>query len=899
MHTEQQLEGPQSTFSELQSALNDHAIMAVTDPRGRITYANDNFCAISQYSRQELLGQDHRIINSGYHSKEFMRGFWATITHGRVWHGDIKNKAKDGSFYWVDTTVVPLLDDQGNPREYVAIRNDITERRNAQEALRSTNAQLSQLLEHSPVVLYVLRLDGEKIVPNMVSENVHTLLGFTVAEALSYEWWYGHLHPDDRERALESLTETLTSGSSRIEYRLRHKDGSYCWLDNAQRLVLDDAGAPLEIIGVWTDIDERKKSEEALSRQQAEMRVLFDLIPAMIWFKDAENGILRVNQRVADAAGKRVDEIEGRPSIEVYPQHAAKYHADDLEVIHSRVPKLGIVETLIGPEGKELWIQTDKVPVCDREGKAIGIVVMAQDVTERKRVEDALRTSEMRFKAMFEQAGVGVAQAELESGRFVQVNQRFCENVGYSREELMHLSFLAITHPQDVAASADMVRRMKAGEIREITLEKRYIRKDGSEVWATLTASAMWAPGETPDYIIGILQDITQRKHLEEQYRQAQKMEAIGTLAGGIAHDFNNILAAIVGYTELARMTLKENPKARGHLESVLQAASRATDLVRQILTFSRQQKLERKPIELRTVVLETINLLRAALPSTIEFDTSLATDAPTVFADATQVHQVLMNLGTNAWHAMRDQTGRLEVRLERCSVDAALAALQPRLRPGEYARISVSDTGCGMEPETMRRIFEPFFTTKAPGDGTGLGLAVVHGIMDGHDGAVIVTSHPGEGTRFDLYFPAHAAEVFVEEEEEGQVPRGQGERILFVDDEELLARLGQLTLKALGYEVEIATQPERALAMVRADPERFALVITDQTMPGMTGLSLAGQLLAIRPGLPIIMTTGYSASLTPERAQEAGIRQVLLKPTSVRSLGTSVHEAIADRLPG
>ena len=260
--------------------------------------------------------------------------------------------------------------------------------------------------------------------------------------------------------------------------------------------------------------------------------------------------------------------------------------------------------------------------------------------------------------------------------------------------------------------------------------------------------------------VVGMAEDITEYRTLEEQFRQAQKMEAIGTLAGGIAHDFNNILAAISGYTELARMTLKENPEVREHLGAVLQAASRATDLVRQILTFSRQQPPERRPIQLRPVVAESLKLLRATIPSTIEFDTSLAADAPTVLADATQIHQILMNLGTNAWHAMKDRTGRLQVKLEKCVVDAAHAATQPRLRPGVYARVSVSDTGCGMDQATLRRIFEPFFTTKPPGEGTGLGLAVVHGIMDSHDGAVTVYSQPGEGTVFHLYFPAHAGEA-------------------------------------------------------------------------------------------------------------------------------------------
>ena len=385
-----------------------------------------------------------------------------------------------------------------------------------------------------------------------------------------------------------------------------------------------------------------------------------------------------------------------------------------------------------------------------------------------------------------------------------------------------------------------------------------------------------------------------ERKHLEEHYRQAQKMEAIGTLAGGIAHDFNNILGAVVGYTDLARMVLEGNPEVRKHLDAVMQATRRAADLVRQILTFSRQQPLERRPIQLRPVVAETVGLLRATIPSTIEFDVSLATDAPTVLADSTQIHQILMNLGTNAWHAMKDGTGQLQVKLEKFEVDAAQSAMEPRLRPGAYARVAVGDSGCGMDQATLRRMFEPFFTTKAPGEGTGLGLSVVHGIVDAHDGVVTVESQPGKGTMFHLYFPAHAGTPMPPPPKENNVARGHGERVLVVDDEELLARLMQKGLTALGYQAECMTQPEAALALVRADPERFALVVTDQTMPGMTGVDLASQLRDIRLGLPVIMMTGYTAALMAERVEAAGIRQLLFKPITIHALGDAVHAALS-----
>jgi PAS domain S-box-containing protein len=577
-----------------------------------------------------------------------------------------------------------------------------------------------------------------------------------------------------------------------------------------------------------------------------------------------------------------------------------------LQLVKERCPEVPLI-IVSGTIGEETAVEAMRLGAADylmkdrlaRLGQAVEhALAVARLRREHQSDAEELRASEQRFKALFEQAAVGVALADAATGRFVQVNQHYADILGRSREETEQLRFADITHPEDLAYDLEMARQIQAGPIREYSREKRYRRKDGSDVWVNLTVSAMWAPGDRPDYFIAVAQDISGRKQLEEQFRQAQKMEAIGTLAGGIAHDFNNVLAAINGYTELSRMMLKENPEVREYLGSVLQASSRAADLIRQILSFSRQQRTERKPIQLRPVMEESLKLLRATLPATIEFGTSFAADAPTVLADATQIHQILMNLENNAWHAMRDRTGRLQVKLERRVVDAGEAAAQPQLRPGIYARVSVRDTGSGMDQATLGRIFEPFFTTKPVGDGTGLGLAVVHGIMHTHDGAITVESQPGEGTVFHLYFPAHVGEVTMTAPEAGPVPRGHGERVLWVDDEKVLVQLGQKMLGSLGYAVEVATQPAEALALVRADPKRFALVLADQTMPGMIGLTLASQLRQLRPDLPIILMTGYAASLTPAQLEAAGINRILLKPATVHALGTAVQAALSVETP-
>jgi PAS domain S-box-containing protein len=557
-------------------------------------------------------------------------------------------------------------------------------------------------------------------------------------------------------------------------------------------------------------------------------------------------------------------------------------------------------------DGTIVWTRHSVSAVRAADGAVTSMIVIAEDITEsrkaveamakserRSKADEALRASEKRFKALFEQAAVGVAQVDATTGRYLHFNRRFSEILGRSEEELASLTAADVTRSQTF--DRDLGQPFTTGATREFTVEKRYPRHDGTEVWASVTVSEMWAPGEEPDYYMAIVQDITIRKKLEEQFRQAQKMEAMGTLAGGIAHDFNNILSSINGYTELARLKMVGNPEVRDYLGAVLKAGQRAAALVRQILAFSRRETLERAPIQLRPIVTECVDLLRATIPATVEISTSLAADAPIVLADATQIHQILMNLGTNAWQAMKSGSGAIRFRLERLMVDAALAATQPRLRPGNYARISVTDTGSGMDQATLRRIFEPFFTTKPQGEGTGLGLSVVHGIMESHDGAISVYSQPGEGTVFHLYFPAHVGqEAGSADLTVGPVPRGNGERILLVDDEELLVNMGREALKGLGYLAESTTRPADALAQIRADPSRFALMVTDQTMPGMTGLALAEEVRLIRPELPIMLMTGYSGSLMPERIESAGIRQLLLKPATLHALGTAVHDVLS-----
>ena len=383
------------------------------------------------------------------------------------------------------------------------------------------------------------------------------------------------------------------------------------------------------------------------------------------------------------------------------------------------------------------------------------------------------------------------------------------------------------------------------------------------------------------------------QKKLEAQLQQAHKMEAIGTLAGGIAHDFNNILAAIIGYTEIATMKLPKDNTVLPDLNEVLKAGKRAKDLVAQILAFSRQSRQERTPISIQPIVVETLQLLRASIPATVEIRKSIDARG-LVMADATQIHQVMMNLCTNAHHAMEERGGTLEVDLSEVEIRPGDVDGNEQIQPGKYVRLMVGDTGKGMSLELQGKIFDPYFTTKEKGKGTGMGLSVVHGIVDEHGGRIDVRSVPEKGTKFTVYLPLIAGEAKTEEEEDKNEPIPTGtENILFVDDETPIVNLGKELLNRLGYGVTTETSGPAALELFRAQPEKFDLLCTDLNMPGMTGIDLAREVKRIRADAPVVLCTGSRESRIEEKVKQIGIKASIMKPFVIRSLALAIRTAL------
>jgi PAS domain S-box-containing protein len=419
----------------------------------------------------------------------------------------------------------------------------------------------------------------------------------------------------------------------------------------------------------------------------------------------------------------------------------------------------------------------------------------------------------------------------------------------------------------------------------------------GAYFWATV-APLFDAQGnrvgaiESIRDISGQKQVETEREKLKSQLAQAQKMEAIGTLAGGIAHDFNNILGAILGYAEMARDDIASDSRVASDLDQVINAGKRARELVKQILAFSRQAETERVSLQPAGIVHDAVKLLRPSLPATIEIRQDIDAAAGPILADPTQLHQILVNLCTNAYHAMEETGGVLTISLKNLHLAAEDLRQRPQIAPGDFVQISVSDTGSGMTPEVRERIFEPYFTTKEQGKGTGMGLSIVHGIVQSHEGFLSCYSEPGEGTVFHVFLPVVSGDAAAIGMPVAAVPLGH-ERILFIDDEEILAEMAQTMLERLGYLVTVKNNSLEALAAFQNQPESFDLVITDQTMPGMTGMDLARRMLQIRPDLPIILCTGFSTLVSEDRARAIGIREFALKPLAKRDIAKLIRKVL------
>ncbi|HEX7672416.1 MAG TPA: PAS domain S-box protein [Polyangiaceae bacterium] len=648
-----------------------------------------------------------------------------------------------------------------------------------------------------------------------------------------------------------------------------------------------------------TDAAGHKRFEGVPGRPEQLLQIVIDSIPHRVFWKDRNCVYLGCNRSFARDAG--LDDpalLVGRNDFELaWKATAHLYVADDRLVMESNTAKVDIEEPMTFTDGRTIWLRTSKVPLRDERGAVFGVLGTYEDITEQRQAALDLHESEERFRATFEQAAVGIAHVGID-GRFLRVNRRLCEKLGYTREELLARTFQEITHPADLEADLENVRRMLAGEIQAYSMEKRYIRKNGTAAWIALTVSLARDAEGRPKYFISVIEDIEPRRRAEEQetrlrnqLEQAQKMESVGQLAGGIAHDFNNLLTAILGFCEI--ILNDESTYHRSELEEIKHAGERAAALTRQLLAFSRKQVFHLELLDLNAVVVNMETMLRRLIGEDVRLTSTLSSEIGCVKADPSQIEQVLLNLAVNARDAMPGG-GVLRIETSNVDVDEALAGADASNAAGRFVVLTVSDSGCGMDSATQRRVFEPFFTTKPKGKGTGLGLATVYGIVKQSGGFVSFSSEPQKGTSFRVYLP-RAEEPAAMNSRSGihPVPSRGTETILMVEDDDGVRRLGCHVLTLLGYTVLCAESGGQALDLARDHKGKIDLVLTDVVMPEMSGREVEQRLAEAGHAARVLFMSGYTDdAILRHGVLETGVA-FLQKPFTPAALGRKVREVL------
>ncbi len=858
------LQRSEQNYREIFNATNE-AILLHDAATGDILDVNDAMLRLYGYaSKADVLACQYSELNaniSPYTLVEARDYIHQAVTEGpQVF--EWRARHSNGETFWVE---VSLRSSQiGGAGRILAVARDINERKQSLQLLIESEKRYHDLFAHMNEGFAFCQMIFEDGQPKdfiylAVNEMFVTLTGLKNVVGRRISEIIPGIHASDRE-LLEIYGRVAATGKP--EKHERYFKALQIWLE----LSIYSTAQNLFTV-VFDVITERKRTEEEIRR----LTVFAELNPNPVLEFRADGTLAYCNHAAINLSRSlslsgvvallpsKVEDLVRQCLATDQPQLRLETHCASRTLSSSFYPirKTNTVHCYMG------------------------------DITERKRAEEQMN---VQFSALTAVANA-IVITDL-GGKIEWANPAFSKLTGYSAEEVIgKYPSLLKSGQQSPAFYSNLWATIITGNVWHGEIVNR--RKDGQLYTEEMTITPVRGSDGQVAHFVAIKLDVTEKRELERRMQQSQKMEAIGTLAGGIAHDFNNILASMFGYTYLLQQETEGTQAAQESIEEILKATGRAKDLVQQILTFSRQREQKPQVIQLGPIVREAIKFLRASLPAQIKIELNLAADAPAVLADPTQIYQVTINLATNALHAMEGRPGQLTVSLDSFLPDDKFSQSHPEFRRIPHARLIVADTGHGMDAETLERIFEPFFTTKPVGKGTGLGLAVVHGIVQSHNAIILVDSQPGCGTTFQLYFPGENRSSASTVALDNEVPQGGGEKILLLDDEPALTAALQRLLVRLNYQVTTSNHAREAINWCKENPAQVDLVITDLTMPELTGLEVASQLHAFRPDLPIILVSGFSADINRESLEAAGICELLEKPISRRSLAETVRRVV------
>ena len=857
----------------LESLIKYSSLAIVTlDGKHTIISCNRDFEKLFQFEESKIIGKNLDELIAGQQYIDNAVSYTKETLSGKAIHGYGERKRKDGTNIYVEIFGVPVVIDGKLVGAY-GIYQDISERKQAEERLRESEERYRSIVEYSHDGILIV---DESYRFTYVNEELCRILGRSAKEIIGQDF---RKFLDDESRELVSTRYILRQKGAqtppRYEFNVVRKNGEKRRVEISSTVIKDSANN-LKTVAQLLDITERKQAEDLF-------RTLFDRSPVGL-FIIQDRKFQLINPQFLELTGYKEDEFIGKDSLTfILPEDRNIVRENTIEMLTGKLT-LPFELRVINKTGETRWIEQTITSIHYNGRPAVlGYYV---DISERKKAEEELRDSEERLKTILDSIQAGIVCINAETHTIVDVNPAAIEMIGAPKEQIIG----HVCHKYICPAEKGKCPISDLGQEVDKS-ERTLLTATGAEVPILKTVTPILLSGQA--HLLDIFIDITEKKKLEAQLQQAQKMEAIGTLAGGIAHDFNNILQAISGYTQILLMEKEASDPDFEKLEAVEKSAQRASDLTKQLLIFSRKVESKLRPIDLKREIEQVSKMLKRTIPKMINIELHLAENLKIINADPAQIEQIMMNLGVNAMDAMPNG-GRLIFETENVILDEQYCKTHLGAKPGHYVKLSISDTGHGMDKETIEHIFDPFYTTKETGKGTGLGLAMVYGIVKSHNGYIMCYSEPDEGTIFKIYFPVIEKETErVESKEEKVHIKGGNETILLVDDEEAIRELGKDILARFGYTVLMASDGETALEIYRENKKEISLVILDIIMPGMGGRKCLEELLKINPELRIIIASGYSINGPSKEVLKAGAKGFISKPYNINQILKAVRETL------